>query len=378
MENAAWRNKIRKARHEYVSDFIEIIWEADGITQTELLQKLKMSTPTMLQYLKMFRDKGLLDESQYARSGGGRRPKLIRFAADSHFSIGIRLQRAKYSIVLINMRGEVKYSHVLQTEFQNTAAYWQKMNEACCAMCEELAVPDEKILGIGLAFPGVLRVDLNEIMYSAEIHELDGIKFEEIEQYFTFPMIFENEAAAAGYAEAWERHRGNDVAYLMVEDGIQGALITKDGIERGNRGLLGVFGHMVIHTGGPKCVCGRCGCLEVYCSTQVLKKMAGGSLKKFRSLLDKGEKQAKEAFREYVENLRTGTENLRLILDADVVVGGELTETLGEYLKDYGLLAQGERSETYVSYLSLACWGSIASAVGVALQHNVAFFNSGF
>lgn len=374
----AWRNKIRKARNENISEFIEIFWNSDGITQTELGKKLQMSTPTMLQYLKSFRDKELLDETQFAESGGGRRPRLIRFAYNSHFSIGIRVQRDRYSIVVINMKGELRARRIYEIPFQNTEYYWKLMNENCDSLCRQEMIEPEKIIGIGIAIPGVLRMDVEEIIYSAEIPGIDGMKFEQIADYFSFPVLFENEAAAAGYAEAWELHRNNDMAYLMVEEGIQGALISAEGIERGNRGLLGVFGHMVIHRAGKECVCGRKGCLEAYCSTKVLKDLAKGNLEKFRERLERGDGGICDAFSEYLRNLAIGVVNLGMVLDADIVVGGELVESLGEHMQKLHEFVEKEYPAEKPDNLFFAERGFYGSAIGAALQQNISFFNKGF
>lgn len=56
------------------------------------------------------------------------------------------------------------------------------------------------------------------------------------------------------------------VACLHVGDGVSGHFITAGNIHRGDSDLAGELGHVIVDTSGPRCGCGRCGCLEALCS----------------------------------------------------------------------------------------------------------------
>lgn len=94
-------------------------------------------------------------------------------------------------------------------------------------------------------------------------------------------LVVENDANAAGFAEIWKSDDLDDAAYLSVSKGVGGTIINKREIVRGHSGFSGEFGHMTIDSNGKKCLCGRRGCLDVYCSTSVLSQYADDSLDKF-------------------------------------------------------------------------------------------------
>lgn len=337
MQYKKQRLKSRENRSRYIESIISLIMESEGITQAELAKNLDISNPTLIMYLKRLREKNLLDESERLDSGGGRRPRYIKVNGDSHFSVGVQIRPEQYLVAVINMKNEVKCARVVECAFCNEAAYWESMNEEIMALLLQEGLL-EKTVGIGMALPCALRMEEDDVLfvYSAQIGAINGTRLSRIRAYFDLPVYVEGEAAAAGYRYAFMS--GIDsLAYMMVNDGIEGTLIRERGILRGNNGFMGLYGHVIIRAGGKKCDCGRRGCLEAYCSTNVLREYAGGSITRYWELLEKQEPGAEAVFMEYLENLALGILNTFVMMDCDVVIGGEVVEGLENY---YGKLME--------------------------------------
>ena len=54
--------------------------------------------------------------------------------------------------------------------------------------------------------------------------------------------------------------------YLTLSTGVGGGAVVGSRLHRGAAGNGGEFGHLVVRPGGPRCLCGRRGCLERYAS----------------------------------------------------------------------------------------------------------------
>ncbi|MGH2404996.1 MAG: ROK family protein [bacterium] len=78
----------------------------------------------------------------------------------------------------------------------------------------------------------------------------------------------ENDANAAALGERWAgAGRGvDDLIYMTISTGIGGGLILNGRLFHGVSGTAGEVGHMVIDPAGPRCPCGRTGCLEALAS----------------------------------------------------------------------------------------------------------------
>lgn len=356
---------------------INLIYNSSGITQQMIAKRLNISMPTVIQNLNKLREKNLLIEEKMLESSGGRRPRIIEFNYNSHFSIGIMIKPHKWVMVLINLKGEVKDTITHQEKFKNTGKYWKTINDYVGKMLDVNRIDRELLVGVGISVPCLVIHSENRLDISITLPDLSFTLFADIQQYFDYTVYFENEANAAGYAEAWVRRKYNDVVYLSINEGVGGALITSRGISHGNNGRLGEFGHAVIHRDGKLCACGRKGCFEAYCSTKVLAEYANGSLDEFVNKLNSNEKGAVQLFEEYLRNLAIMIINLRVALDCDIIIGGDIIKCLDKKLPR--LIQLVDEEDKYLEnhdYLSLAyTHDDIGSAVGVAELGVIDFVN---
>jgi N-acetylglucosamine repressor len=68
-----------------------------------------------------------------------------------------------------------------------------------------------------------------------------------------------------------------DIVYLGLGSGVGAGIIVNGRMLHGSGGYAGEIGHMSIQVDGPKCSCGRNGCLELYTNTISLLQNAGVS-----------------------------------------------------------------------------------------------------
>jgi glucokinase len=89
-----------------------------------------------------------------------------------------------------------------------------------------------------------------------------------VEERLGVPCLVDNDANVAAFGEAvFGAGRGHrNLLYLTVSSGIGGGVIIGGEIYRGSTSLAGEIGHTIVRIGGPKCTCGRRGCLEAIAS----------------------------------------------------------------------------------------------------------------
>lgn len=94
------------------------------------------------------------------------------------------------------------------------------------------------------------------------------------------PTIVDNDANAAGLGEAtFGAARGCEhVLYVTVSTGIGAGLVLDGRVYRGADSMAGELGHTLVATNGPRCACGRVGCLEAVASGPAIAHLARESL----------------------------------------------------------------------------------------------------
>ena len=158
-----------------------------------------------------------------------------------------------------------------------------------------------------------------------------------LETQLGVPVYVDNDAQAALLAE-WKGGACQGVQcalYLTLGTGIGGAMLIHGKPFRGKNNLGAEFGHTIIHANGPKCGCGRRGCLEYYASATGLRRMAGGySTHDIITGAKSGDPQMQRVFERYVRELCIGLNNLIMIFDPEVIVLGGGVSGAGDFLAD--------------------------------------------
>jgi glucokinase len=160
------------------------------------------------------------------------------------------------------------------------------------------------------------------------------------------PVFVENDANAAALAERWAGAGVgvDDLIYVTVSTGIGGGLILGGQLYHGAAGTAGEVGHMVIEPDGPRCNCGRFGCLEALASGPSIAREARAAVAAgrptvlaaiapqaldaaavARAALD-GDPVAREIYARAATALGIGITNLvNLLSPAMVILGGGVT-----------------------------------------------------
>ena len=204
----------------------------------------------------------------------------------------------------------------------------------CDVIAQLLERQNVELVGVGTAGSVEFRHDT----VSASNLGWEGVKLRQmLTERLGVPVWVDNDAQAAAMAE-WHDGvcQGAQCAlYLTLGTGIGGAMIVNGQPYRGPNNLGAEFGHMIIHPNGPRCACGRRGCLEYYASATGLRRMAHGqSAYAVVQSAKAGNIKNLSIFERYVRELCLGLNNLIMIFDPQVIVLGGGVSGAGEFLSD--------------------------------------------
>ena len=91
---------------------------------------------------------------------------------------------------------------------------------------------------------------------------------------------------------------------------------------------------MTIVPDGENCYCGKKGCLDAYCSAKCLSDLADGKLEHFFAELKQGNSVYVDAWSRYTTYLAIAINNIHMVLDCDVILGGYVGSYMEEYIRD--------------------------------------------
>lgn len=140
----------------------------------------------------------------------------------------------------------------------------------CRRLCDEAEIPYEAISAVGIGSPGIIRGGV--VINADNLHFTDVPLADMLCRLSGKPVHLRNDGNAAAYGElvaGCGKGRSSLVA-ITLGTGVGGGIIIGGRIVEGAGGGAGELGHTVIRAGGRRCVCGKTGCLEAYCSATAL------------------------------------------------------------------------------------------------------------
>lgn len=345
---------------------LKLLYRQRKSTRKEVAEKLGLSFPTVTQLMKELQEDGLVEVVGQNESTGGRRAFLNAIVSNSRASVGVSVSMSNTMLVLLNMGLNVVERIEYSMPFANSPGYWSWLSEQVNELLERNEIPAKSVLGIGISFPGIVS-SIGDSLEFAPTLDVDEIEFSRVKPYFSYDLVFGNDATLAAKAESWFKPTATKSVYLLLNRGVGGAFIGEENGLFGSRS--GEFGHMVIKEDGKLCSCGRRGCFETYCSSSVLVDESGKEdLDEFFKALDAGDENCQAIWQDYFKHLVTGLSNIRSIFDTDIIIGGEMTKYLEQYSTQ---LRQALISNSMLKedgkYLHFSNYGKFDAAIGAAL-----------
>lgn len=343
------------------------IREAGGISSTALTYELHLSRPTVKQNLDELLETGYIYESGSFGHTGGRRAKAYSVAKKRKTAIGVDLTGNHITVLLVDLCGNIIYEKRIRSMFSLEDSYMRQLGSLIKEAVDSQEIKPENVLGAGIAVPGLVTEDHKSIFYG-EILGFTDLSVETVGKYIPFSCRLYNDADAAGYAEISQSEDQADSFYISLSNHVGGAILIDRKVYKGGGPRSGEVGHMTIVPNGRECYCGQKGCFETYCNEAVLSDLSDGDLDLFFEKLEAEDIRCTDAWNEYLEHLSIAVNNVRMLFDCKVILGGYIGAYLEKYLpKLRELAAKRNPFENDADYLRVCEVKREALALGGAL-----------
>ncbi len=338
------------------------------VTKQDIAQALNLSLPTVGQDLKELQEADLLEFQGTFDSTGGRKPRAIGIANNVRYSIGVYIGHKRIHLACINIRAQLLCSQRVARPLTNDEEYAKFLAQAIEDFIRTNSIDTTRLLGVGIAVAGVPQPEKGYVTMSP-VQPVTELDMNMIASHIPYPVQFENDANAGGLATWWVNPEKQNMIYMFLHRGIGGAMLLGGQPYHGETLHGGEFGHMCVVPGGKDCGCGQKGGFEAYCSTKRLSEDLGITIEEFFEGLQNGSEDYKKIWDEYLDYLAVGINNIHMLLDCQVVLGGLLAGYIGPYLYDLRTRLQKIATfETDGSYCSVSSFGYWSTCVGAALN----------
>jgi len=257
----------RKGKH-----LLRLIRAAQPITRTEIAERLSIDKSTVTENVSPLVTSGILREESLAAEGNKRRSRVLSFADDKTYFIGVNLGVRHSQVGFTTLRGEITD----ESEFETPTNAGYALRLARDRIDELIRKNPNRELGvIGVSVPGMADAARQKLIFAPNLNWRDVDITMALNVNKNTRVVVENDSTAAAMYEARLKIRNSKdgllTNFILVRSGtgIGVGLIIGSEVYRGSgagRGIAGEFGHMTIVAGGKPCVCGNRGCWEKYAS----------------------------------------------------------------------------------------------------------------
>jgi glucokinase len=280
--------------------------------------------------------------------------------------VGVDIGGTKVAAGLVDRHGEIKtQTRTPMVADGDADAGLAAVLSAIDALFAHDAEARNLIRGIGICAPGPLDPTTGVVINPPNLPCWRNFPLAaKVAEIYRVPVKVENDANVAALAEAyWGAGRGyQHIFYAGLGTGIGTGIVFDRRIYNGRTGAAAEGGHMSIDYRGPRCGCGKPGCIEVLAAGPAIARRARALLKSKQalgqrvcsSMLDlanenadavtsemvgaafvAGDPLAKQTLEETVDLLSLWLSNIVDLLEPDVVIiGGGVAAMLSPFFAD--------------------------------------------
>jgi N-acetylglucosamine repressor len=361
-----------------VSLLIELVRRAGSISRAELARQSQLSAPTVSAIVDSLLKRGIVIETTTAPSSGGRPPVLLSVDPKAGYVVGIKLRGDGVTTVVCDLDAQIVSSNERYVPLVgDPMAALDAIEEETRRALRDAAVPASKVLGVGVGMSGVIDSTAGVCRFSHLLQWHDVELAAPLRRRMGLPVWVENDVNTLAVAEKWagDAHTASNFVTLSVGRGIGLGIVVDRSLYRGSHGAGGEFGHMIVEPGGPRCECGRFGCLEAMVGEGALRRRVSErkghdvSREELLMLVEMGDSAALDIVDSAGRKLGLAVANMVTLLNPELlIICGEGT-ALGSAFIDP--IVSSVREQTFADLgrqleIKIQSWGDEAWAVGAA------------
>lgn len=257
-----------QARTHNRSLVLQTLYSGGAMSRADLSRETGLTRVTISDLVAALIAEGYVTEKGMRESTRPGKPAmLVDVDRSGHRIVGIDLSGSETILgAVLTLDGEIVARREVAVP-EASADVVEVVTDLARALIADSHAP---VLGVGVGSPGV--VDDAGVVLAAPNFGWERLDLQSLLSHaLDVPVLVANDANAAVLAEYTFGGSRDDVLLVKVGRGVGSGLLADGRPMRGGRFAAGEIGHVTVGTdGGPRCVCGKVGCLEAWLSVPSL------------------------------------------------------------------------------------------------------------
>jgi predicted NBD/HSP70 family sugar kinase len=300
-------------------------------TKQDIVNELGLSLPTVTQNLESLAEQGLIcSQKKIANQLGGRNPIAYSYMPLAKVAIGLDITKHHINTVIVDLDGSIIKHQTRIMDFDRSDNYLKILGEEVESIIDNAGINRANILGVGIGVPGLINYKKDLVIHGRVIDNM-GMTGKDFAKYIPYSSELVHDKDASGFSEIWISPDLHNAFYLSLCVSVGGSIFINDSMHHGDGQYNGEVGHVNIVPDGKQCYCGKKGCFDAYCNSEVLSIHTNNDLDLFFNKLKDGDEKLMKVWDEYLDYLAPVIHDIRMLFGCTIILGGYI----GAYMKDY-------------------------------------------
>ena len=229
---------------------LNLIKERGPISRNELARQSKISKVAISEIVNRLDHAGYILEVGKGKSTkkGGKRPILLKLNPEAGYVFGIEVKRSITTIALANIESKIK--DLTRVEYHAGASIDEALSKIFSGidlLIERNNINRQKLVSIGIGIPGIVNYQKGELQFADTLEGWTKSPLvARFSDYFKVPIILENDVNTITLGEKLlGAGKGkNNLACLLIGEGIGAGIIMGGQLIRGSSGNAGEIGYL--------------------------------------------------------------------------------------------------------------------------------------
>jgi len=242
---------------------LQTLYSAGAQSRADVARETGLTRVTVSDLVAGLIQEGLVVEiGQRDDARPGKPATLIDIARDAFQIIGVDLSdHVLLRGAVLNLDGEILARTELAFDGATGPALTGKVLDLLGRLTRLTTAP---VLGVGVGTPGVVDLD-GRVLTAPNLGWRDEPLRRALAEATDLPIVVANDANAAALAEHGFGQSDGDTLLVTIGHGVGAGLVMGGMAVFGSRFAAGEIGHVTVGTDrGPRCACGKDGCLEAW------------------------------------------------------------------------------------------------------------------
>ena len=199
-------------------------------------------------------------------------------------AVGVELTGRGTTVALVDRHGKVRHRlHAMTLRGRPAIATIEPPLRAIDTMLSHAVAEGFKVSGLGVCVPGTIDFDRRRPLLLPTLPSLNDFPlcdFLEARYHLPVQLRIDVDAALLGEHRFGAGKGVNRLLFLTLNAVVGVSLVVDGQLERTAQQYVGHISHLLVSTNGPRCSCGKRGCINTLVSADAMQKMVQRALRR--------------------------------------------------------------------------------------------------